>query len=129
MCYPGHTVRSGRTLSDRLLSWASLISAAGVPDPEETVHRQKPPCQHLDFVTCKYNLQLVDSFQKNLFPSLGAVEDLVWCDSEVGEDFSDSSGVDAAVRSDVTLAAPVHVHFTHFTHTHRQKQRDLDRAN
>lgn len=80
-------------------------------------------------MTCKYNLQLVDSFQKNLFPSLGAVEDLVWSDSEVGEDFSDSSGVDAAVRSDVTLAAPVHVHFTHFTHTHRQKQRDLDRAN
>lgn len=76
-------------------------------------------------MTCKYNLQLVDSFQKNLFPSLGAVEDLVWSDSEVGEDFSDSSGVDAAVRSDVTLAAPVHVHFTHFTHTHTDKKKQI----
>ena len=34
-CYPGHMVTWGRTLSDRPPPWASLIMAAGRPDPEQ----------------------------------------------------------------------------------------------
>lgn len=49
----------------------------------------------------------------HLFPPLGAVEDLVGRDPEVREDFGDSSGVHATVRSYVTLAAPVYAHFAH----------------
>lgn len=49
----------------------------------------------------------------HLFPSLGAAGDLVRRDSEVREDFGDSSGVYATVRSYVTLTAPVDIHFTH----------------
>lgn len=50
----------------------------------------------------------------HLFPSLGAVEDLVWCYSKVREDFGDSSGIHATVRSNITLTTPVHIHFTHW---------------
>lgn len=47
-----------------------------------------------------------------LLPSLGAVGDLVWRDSEVREDLCDSPGVHATVWGHVILTASVHIHLT-----------------
>lgn len=62
-------------------------------------------------------------FITDLFSSLGTVENLVWCNSEVWEYFSDSSGIHTTVRSHIPLTASMYIHFAHW-----DKHRKADSA-